>query len=136
MDMKPFKLDIDELIPDFAENLPPSAPLVVPKRRIHAARRLADASEAVNVENIKHIAEDKSLIGDVLEKTTEDWNAQEEMFYQQTGFRQRPAQESQQQEMNGTLEQLKGNETSEEQEDDNDFGKELEEALQFEDDDE
>ncbi|KAK2992143.1 hypothetical protein RJ640_017065 [Escallonia rubra] len=94
------------------------------------------AGEAVNVQNIKHIAEDKSLIGDVVEKTSEDWNAQKEMFYQQTGFRQRPAQEPQQQEKNGTLEQLKGNETSEEQEDDDEFGKELEEALQFEDDNE
>ncbi|KAK3038054.1 hypothetical protein RJ639_032033 [Escallonia herrerae] len=102
------------------------------------AKELAikEAGDAVNVQNIKHIAEDKSLIGDVVEKTSEDWNAQKEMFYQQTGFRQRPAQEPQQQEKNGTLEQLKGNETSEEQEDDDDFGKELEEALQFEDDDE
>lgn len=44
------------------------------------------ASEVVDVENIKHIAGNKKLMGDVMEGITEDWNAQKEGFYKKTGF--------------------------------------------------
>ncbi|XP_016448035.1 uncharacterized protein LOC107773107 isoform X1 [Nicotiana tabacum] len=44
------------------------------------------ARDMVDVENIKHITENQTLIGDVVEKTAEDWKAQKELFYQQTGI--------------------------------------------------
>nr|DAD44988.1 TPA_asm: hypothetical protein HUJ06_003218 [Nelumbo nucifera] len=54
------------------------------------AKELAikEAGEQVDIENIKHIAENKTLIGDVIEKIAEDWNIQKEVFYQQSGFNQ------------------------------------------------
>ncbi|KAI8005362.1 hypothetical protein LOK49_LG08G00741 [Camellia lanceoleosa] len=54
------------------------------------AKELAikEASELVDVQNIKHIAENKKLIGEVMEKTAQDWNTQKESFYQQTGLNQ------------------------------------------------
>lgn len=62
------------------------------------ARKLAieGASKVVDVQNIKHISEDKKLIGDVVNKTAENWNAQKEVFYQKTGLNQRPAEEHRQ----------------------------------------
>lgn len=62
------------------------------------ARKLAieEASMVVDVQNIKHISEDKKLIGDVVNKTAENWNAQKEVFYQKTGLNQRPAEEHRQ----------------------------------------
>ncbi|XP_059596599.1 uncharacterized protein LOC100262987 isoform X2 [Vitis vinifera] len=62
------------------------------------ARKLAieEASKVVDVQNIKHISEDKKLIGDVVNKTAENWNAQKEVFYQKTGLNQRPAEEHRQ----------------------------------------
>ncbi|KAJ9688719.1 hypothetical protein PVL29_014391 [Vitis rotundifolia] len=62
------------------------------------AKKLAieEASKVVDVQNIKHISEDKKLIGDVVNKTAEDWNAQKEVFYQKTGLNQRPAEEHRQ----------------------------------------
>ncbi|KAI8016703.1 hypothetical protein LOK49_LG05G01926 [Camellia lanceoleosa] len=52
------------------------------------AKELAikEASEVVDVQNIKHIAENKKLIGEMVEKTAQDWNTQKESFYQQTGL--------------------------------------------------
>ncbi|KZV50208.1 hypothetical protein F511_21123 [Dorcoceras hygrometricum] len=52
------------------------------------AKELAikEASQVLDVENIKHIAENKISIGDVVEKTVADWNIQKEMFYDQTGI--------------------------------------------------
>ncbi|KAF5934928.1 hypothetical protein HYC85_026057 [Camellia sinensis] len=54
------------------------------------AKELAikEASELVDVQNIKHIAENKKLIGEMVEKTAQDWNTQKESFYQQTGLNQ------------------------------------------------
>lgn len=40
----------------------------------------------VDVENIKHIAENQRLIGDVVEKTAADWKSQKETLYRETGF--------------------------------------------------
>ncbi|XP_077217278.1 small nuclear RNA activating complex (SNAPc), subunit SNAP43 protein isoform X2 [Tasmannia lanceolata] len=39
----------------------------------------------VGMEDIKHIAENKKLLGDAVEKIAEEWNVQKEVFYEQTG---------------------------------------------------
>lgn len=44
------------------------------------------ASQVVDVENIKHIAEDSIMVGDAVEKITEEWNVQKQLFYEQTGL--------------------------------------------------
>ena len=44
-----------------------------------------EASNVLDVTNIKHLSEDKELIGDVVKKITDDWNEQKENFYKQTG---------------------------------------------------
>ncbi|XP_027920104.1 uncharacterized protein LOC114178419 isoform X2 [Vigna unguiculata] len=53
-----------------------------------AAKNMAiqEASSILDVENIKHIQEDKQLIGDVVEKVANDWHAQKQAFYKQTGL--------------------------------------------------
>lgn len=40
----------------------------------------------MDVQNIKHISEDKELIGDVVEKIADDWHVQKQTFYKQTGL--------------------------------------------------
>lgn len=45
-----------------------------------------EASGILDVENIKHIQEDKQLIVDVVEKVANDWHAQKQAFYKQTGL--------------------------------------------------
>ncbi|XP_015894176.1 uncharacterized protein LOC107428195 [Ziziphus jujuba] len=52
------------------------------------AKKLAisGASQVVDVENIKHIAEDSIMVGDAVEKITEEWNVQKQLFYEQTGL--------------------------------------------------
>ncbi|XP_031737119.1 uncharacterized protein LOC101216308 isoform X2 [Cucumis sativus] len=54
------------------------------------AKKLAlyEASKIVDVQDIKHIAEDEKLIGDTVEKIAEDWNVQRGVFYEQTGLDQ------------------------------------------------
>lgn len=47
---------------------------------------LKEASGILDVQNIKHISEDKELIGDVVEKIADDWNVQKQTFYKQTGL--------------------------------------------------
>ncbi|XP_044460882.1 uncharacterized protein LOC123192407 isoform X2 [Mangifera indica] len=62
------------------------------------AKKLAieEASEVIDVENIKHILGDKESFGDVVEKITEKWNAEREVFYQQTSLNQQSAEEPKQ----------------------------------------
>ncbi|KAL3824515.1 hypothetical protein ACJIZ3_020544 [Penstemon smallii] len=84
------------------------------------AKELAikEAGQVIDVENIKHIAENKRLIGEVVEKTAIDWNLQKEVFYEQTGLDHLPAKEPQ-----SSNENLKQKEPSEDivmQEDDSD----------------
>ncbi|KAJ0102981.1 hypothetical protein Patl1_06651 [Pistacia atlantica] len=59
------------------------------------AKKLAieEASQVIDVENIKHISGDKESIGDVVDKIAENWNVQREVFYQQTSLNQQPAEE-------------------------------------------
>lgn len=43
----------------------------------------------MDVQDIKHISEDKELVGDAVEKMVGQWDAQREVFYQQTGANQK-----------------------------------------------
>ncbi|KAG5626205.1 hypothetical protein H5410_011423 [Solanum commersonii] len=52
------------------------------------------ASDMVDVENIKHIAQNQTLIGDVVGKTAEDWKTQKELFYHKTGISHQTIKES------------------------------------------
>ncbi|XP_004508465.1 uncharacterized protein [Cicer arietinum] len=47
---------------------------------------IKEASGILDVQNIKHISEDKELIGDVVEKIADDWHVQKQTFYKQTGL--------------------------------------------------
>ncbi|KAH0731568.1 hypothetical protein KY289_002756 [Solanum tuberosum] len=38
------------------------------------------ASDMVDVENIKHITQNQTLIGDMVKKTADDWKTQKELF--------------------------------------------------------
>lgn len=75
----------------------------------------------VDTQDIKHISEDKKLIGDTVEKISDDWNVQKDIFYRQTGFSQQPCGEQQ------PLLQLQQEE--QQQQDDDDFDQELEQLL-------
>ena len=109
-----------------------------------------EASEVVDVQNIRHIAENQRLIGNVVEKTVEDWNLQRELFYQQTRLNQQlPAIEAPQPENTEQCEASKqqgnedfqqpdenelfvgneDNENSEQVEDISHFGEEIEQLL-------
>ncbi|KAJ6747321.1 SMALL NUCLEAR RNA ACTIVATING COMPLEX POLYPEPTIDE 1 [Salix koriyanagi] len=62
------------------------------------AKKLAirEASMAVDVQNIQHISEDREIIGDEIERITENWNVQRQVFYQQTGLNERYAKKNEQ----------------------------------------
>ncbi|XP_027067242.1 uncharacterized protein [Coffea arabica] len=47
---------------------------------------IKEAGEVIDVHSIEHNMENKQLIGDVVEKTAEDWNNEKGLFYQQTGM--------------------------------------------------
>ncbi|XP_031110318.1 uncharacterized protein LOC116014405 isoform X2 [Ipomoea triloba] len=90
---------------------------------------IEEASKIVDIENIKHIVENKRSVGETIEQKAADWNAQKDAFYQQTGCAHQLAMEPVHQE-----EPMQVDENLEEagelQEDDNDeFGKELEDVL-------
>ncbi|KAK1269878.1 hypothetical protein QJS04_geneDACA006588 [Acorus gramineus] len=46
---------------------------------------IEEAGELIDIQDIKHIAENEKLIGDKVEKIVDDWNAQKEIFYKETG---------------------------------------------------
>ncbi|OMO57744.1 Small nuclear RNA activating complex (SNAPc), subunit SNAP43 [Corchorus olitorius] len=62
-----------------------------------AAKKQAieEASGEVDVQNIKHISENKESLGEIVEKIDENWKNQIKTFYQQTGLNQRPRKEEQ-----------------------------------------
>ncbi|XP_047939472.1 uncharacterized protein LOC125187012 isoform X2 [Salvia hispanica] len=97
-----------------------------------AAKELAikEASQVVDVENIKHIAENQRLIGDVVEQTAADWNSQKETLYRQTGFSP-PQQEEggNNKKRKEACDSLATQEDDEDSEDPDDFCRELEESL-------
>ncbi|KAG2706817.1 hypothetical protein I3760_05G120000 [Carya illinoinensis] len=87
------------------------------------AKKLAieEASKVADVQDIKHIAEDKNLIGDTMEKITDDWIIHKDIFYRQTRSSQHPPEEPQQLLLlKQREEQLQGDE---------DFDQELEQLL-------
>ncbi|XP_042980931.1 uncharacterized protein LOC122310825 isoform X2 [Carya illinoinensis] len=87
------------------------------------AKKLAieEASKVADVQDIKHIAEDKNLIGDTMEKITDDWIVHKDIFYRQTRSSQHPPEEPQQLLLlKQREEQLQGDE---------DFDQELERLL-------
>uniref|UniRef100_M1BV86 Uncharacterized protein n=1 Tax=Solanum tuberosum TaxID=4113 RepID=M1BV86_SOLTU len=99
---------------------------------------IKEASDIVDVESIKHIAENQTLIGDVVGKTADDWKAQKELFYQKTGILHQPVKDSvdvvgeehDKSQQEGAEEHDKSQqEVAEEQDDNEDFSKELEEVL-------
>lgn len=47
---------------------------------------LTEASGILDVQDIKHILQNKKLIGDVVEKIADDWHVQKEAFCKQTGL--------------------------------------------------
>jgi len=76
----------------------------------------------VDVQDIKHISEDKKLIGDEMQKIVDDWNVQRDIFNQQRGLSQQPPEEQQQ------LLLLQQEEQQQDQ-DDEDFDQQLERLL-------
>lgn len=58
---------------------------------------IKEGGEVVDVQNIKHISEDKNTIGDIMEHIAEDWNVQKQVFYRQTGLNQHYSEVQQQQ---------------------------------------
>ncbi|ESR49021.1 Small nuclear RNA activating complex (SNAPc) subunit SNAP43 protein [Citrus sinensis] len=80
---------------------------------------IQEASEVVDVQNVKHIVDDQELMGDVVEKITENWNVQRELFYQQTRMDQQPP----------AAEQRQLQVKDDEQGGDEEFGQELEQLL-------
>ncbi|RWW83599.1 hypothetical protein BHE74_00007882 [Ensete ventricosum] len=56
-----------------------------------AAKELAisEAMGTVDIKDVKHIAEEKKLVGDMVDDIVKDWNAQKESFCQQTGINTR-----------------------------------------------
>ncbi|XP_076906247.1 uncharacterized protein LOC143562290 [Bidens hawaiensis] len=79
------------------------------------------AEKVIDTKGVNHIAKDNALIGDVVEKTTEDWNTQKELFYQKTGLNPLENQDTEQD----------GNFNATEEDDDDGFGDELEHLLSF-----
>ncbi|CAI9758935.1 unnamed protein product [Fraxinus pennsylvanica] len=108
---------------------------------------IREASKAIDVQNVNHIAENKISIGDTMENIAVEWDFQKETFYQQTGFGYRPAAEPSQNKEAEFFEQQcsnqkinqnevfeytdsrEGNEKFEGREHDDDFGNELENLL-------
>lgn len=50
----------------------------------------------VDIQNIQHISDERDVFADVVEKITENWNVQREVFYQQIGLNRHPAQKQEQ----------------------------------------
>ncbi|KAG8366362.1 hypothetical protein BUALT_Bualt17G0071900 [Buddleja alternifolia] len=91
------------------------------------AKELAikEASQAIDVENVKHIAEKRRLIGETVEKSAADWNEQKEMFYERTGFDHPPTIAAEEND------NRKRKEPCDNVEEHDDFGTELERVLLF-----
>ena len=45
-----------------------------------------EASHAVEIKDIKHIAENNKMVGDMVQEIVKEWDAQKEAFYKQTGI--------------------------------------------------
>ncbi|XP_021275502.1 uncharacterized protein LOC110410217 [Herrania umbratica] len=60
---------------------------------------IEEASEVVDVQNIKHISENKESLSEIVEKIDENWNNQREVFYERTRLNPQPAEEEQPQQL-------------------------------------
>lgn len=47
---------------------------------------IKEASHTVEIKDIKHIAENNNMAGNMVEKIVKEWDAQKEIFYKQTGI--------------------------------------------------
>ncbi|KAL6558371.1 hypothetical protein OROMI_018721 [Orobanche minor] len=47
---------------------------------------IKEGGQVIDVQDIRHIIENKRLIGVLAEKTATNWNSQKELFYEQTGM--------------------------------------------------
>ncbi|KAF6151161.1 hypothetical protein GIB67_037369 [Kingdonia uniflora] len=94
-----------------------------------AAKELAikDASKLIDVQNIEHIAENKKLIGEVVEEIVEDWNEQKELFHRQTGFND--ARQHNEERTQVVSYQQVENPNEEDDEELDEYGRELEDLL-------
>lgn len=99
---------------------------------------IKEAEKVVDTKDIKHIAEDQTLIGDVIGKTIEEWNVQKETFYQKTGLNPQQLLENRSFEQLNTNRNIDAVEQSDEHsgeevdayaEDDGNFCDELEQQL-------
>lgn len=82
----------------------------------------------VDVDNIKHIVENVSSIGDVIEKSAEEWKSQKEILYRQTGLL--PVADYEHPQLQNSKKRKEAcDDNLEEEEDPEDFCKELEETL-------
>ncbi|PHT75576.1 hypothetical protein T459_19098 [Capsicum annuum] len=73
-------------------------------------------------------AKELAIKGDLVGKTADDWKAQKELFYQKTGIRHQPVIVSHQ-DAQEEKEKFIQQDVAEEQDDNEDFSKELEEVL-------
>ncbi|KAF5192447.1 hypothetical protein FRX31_017967 [Thalictrum thalictroides] len=82
----------------------------------------------VDIQNIKHITENKKPFDDIIEKVVEDWNTQREVFHQKTGCTQHLSEIG-----NEVVcyqpDGFNQSDPNEEEEEVDDFGKELELLL-------
>ncbi|KAF6156777.1 hypothetical protein GIB67_033246 [Kingdonia uniflora] len=94
-----------------------------------AAKELAikDASKLIDVQNIEHIAENKKLIGEVVEEIVKDWNEQKELFHRQTGFND--ARQHNEERTQVVSYQQVENPNEEDDEELDEYGRELEDLL-------
>ncbi|GKC59069.1 small nuclear RNA activating complex, subunit SNAP43 protein [Tanacetum coccineum] len=95
---------------------------------------LSPAEKVIDTHDINHIAENQTLIGDVVGKTIADWNIHKETFYQKTGLNKRQLLKNQSQVSKENIDAVELNEKSEEQDDgyvenDDHFIDELEQLL-------
>ncbi|GJT74443.1 RNA-directed DNA polymerase, eukaryota [Tanacetum coccineum] len=75
------------------------------------------AEKVIDTQDINHIAENQTLIGDVVGKTIADCNIHKETFYQKTGLNKRQVLKNRSQVNNENTDAVELNEKSEEQDD-------------------
>ncbi|CAA0832151.1 Small nuclear RNA activating complex (SNAPc)-subunit SNAP43 protein [Striga hermonthica] len=90
---------------------------------------LKEAGQVIDVENIKHIVENKKVIGEVVEKAATDWNSEKEMLYERTGLPVALPQDNEEEEENEYERYNQNMQNGNKEEEADTFGKELEVLL-------
>ncbi|CAA0809909.1 Small nuclear RNA activating complex (SNAPc)-subunit SNAP43 protein [Striga hermonthica] len=90
---------------------------------------IKEAGQVIDVENIKHIVENKKVIGEVVEKAATDWNSEKEMLYERTGLSVALSQDNEEEEENEYERYNQNMQNSNKEEEADTFGKELEVLL-------